>query len=1400
MTSTNSTTNKLMHEDYFHFDLQQLDVSHPRDIRMILSNENPLSISLRVNTSTDPVCICREVAWPIGRHEKRRGLEFLNNMTGISYSMARTLPAKCACLPSSTTSSSVVLATTDRPQQQNETFDDNRIVLKPGYHTLVSINFDMFRHQQPPQEKDGTIQESSLQLQSLFQKFSFDFHYKVISKSLDISPLPSNEDDDDHKSKMSSSAYVLGMNQGIQFQLKQREESTNAAAVVSKGGVVSTKLYPSFSFLQPGTSPNLDRVFVKISSKSQNNDQEYIFGVRMWLCLLSVLKDMKSVTGGEKKSAIPNANNAALLDLQEYLEEFKRDNNKYIPLTEVYFKFLQLKRLFFKHFPTGLALPNSTLIVRTMNALQYHPLLPTTPISTGTEASSSPPPPTLQLPLSMLSNAHELSITLSSTQPCSIFLEVFNPFDFEVDYILLEEQEFPSFPSTTTSTSSSSKPHFKVISNPEDSYRACSSDGITSIRLVDEEEDEKQQQQPQRKTRRSKNSVLLDRVSKLENISHHYLDYNYTRTIYETAIIRIYPAASPSSSPPFVHKANDSSSSSSPPPPSHCSMKGFFQENEDKIRSRSKNVVWRVKPEKRMMIGPIDFSTKELQSRIYSKLFFLGNSFLGYDQLNITFRTIQPILNVLSTSICRQSVVTEQQECSKISSAKINNEKSAIILPFSSPHDEVSLQLTSNYTMLTVSTVLFNNISCWDFYSSPKAQRMNLSPEKYCGLQLPIYINPRKDASFQFKPVYDCTLKTEKMKVSFVEMTTGEQQSIHSIVLEEIIFEIHYQDEMLVQCLQGNHVKRYWLISLYLLMIFMGSSYYFFDSFLSFLEAISSSSSLSPTAVPPPNVDTNASGLQLIHKTVRRNLKPLLSKLKFKEVDLDDLKTPPRSEGQPVMTIGSILEKRQSNLLEQHADLFTAATTATAAGGDRNGSVPQVKKPFVPSSPTRASNTQQQGLHVQKDVEIVNDESEEEVDEEEEEVEEEEESVVSLESSPPLSTSEDEEEEEEKEEEEEDQEEQQEEKEEVKEVVEERKIEDEEEDEDEDETDFLDNIHTRQVMSESIEEELLQIDAKDELNVSSSMPLNTLSSEIIHNSSVSTATEEHKGVSTTTTTAATTTHHNKSWTAYEINPAPVSPPQHHRMETFFPLPQTTTSSVTHSSPPHRHQPPSVTTKTASSSVAAHSNSFSFLSAPPGLPQVSPVSNKRNPPPPAAVPATRTTAGPSSSLGEFTNPFSFHNVISPTNDIHHHHLSPNGQFPQQQLPLLFQLDQATGYHLWDDIGHHQRQESRYNFKQQPTTNQTPGGYLPDDILADSDDQNILENINELLDDAVSLDGMDSEQSHWKQMNTPAFGHHQQQPSKNQTKNKDFQSSFFGPQSFFGTTKNSNLEMALEDEED
>jgi hypothetical protein len=1369
MTSTNSTTNKPTHEEYFHFDLQQLDVSHPRDIRMILSNENPLSISLRVNASTDPVCICREVAWSKGKHEKRRGLEFLNNMTGISYSMARTLPAKCACFPSSTTSSVVVATTTDRPQQ-NETFDDNRIVLKPGYHTLVSINFDMSRHEQ---EKDGAIQQSSLQLHSLFQKFSFDFHYKVISKSLDISPLPINEND---KSTVSS-AYVLGMNKGIQFQLKQREETR--APVVSKGGVVSTKLYPSFSFLQPGTSPSLDRVFVKISPKSPNNDQEkgvgeYIFGVRMWLSLLSVLKDMKSVAG-EKKGGTPNANNAALLDLQEYLEEFKRDNNKYIPLTEVYFKFLQLKRLFFKHFPAGLALPNSTLIVRTLNALQYHPLLPTT--TGGTPVT---PPPTLQLPLSMLSNAHELSITLSSTQPCSIFLEVFNPFDFEVDFILLEEQEFPSFPSTPTSISS--KSHFKVISNPEDSYRACSSDGVTSIRLLEEEEDEKQQ--PHRKTRRSKNSVLLDRVSKLENISHHYLDYNYTRNIYEKAIIRIYPAAA--SSPPY--KANDSSFSSPPP---HCSMKGFFQENEDKIRSRSKNVVWRVKPEKRMMIGPIDFSTKEIQSRIYSKLFFLGNSFLGYDQLNITFRTIQPMLTVLSTSLCRQTV-TEQRECSKISSAKINNEKSAVILPFSSPSDEVSLQLTSNYTMLTVSTVLFNNISCWDFYSSPKAQRMNLSPEKYCGSQLPIFINPKKDASFHFKPVYDCTLKTEKMKVSFVEMTTGEHQSINSIVLEEINFEIHYQDEMLIQCLQGNHVKRYWLISLYLLMILIGWSYYFFDSFLSFLEAASSSSS-SPTAVPPPSVDTNATGLQLIHKTVRRNLKmPMLSILKFKEVDLDDLKTPPRPEGQPAMTIESILEKRQSNLLEQHADLFTAATT----GGDRNASAPQVKKPFIPSSPTRANNTQHQGLHVQKDVEIVRDESEEEEGDEKEEEEEEveEESVASLESSPPLSTYEEEEqEEEEKEEEEEDQEgqeEQDEEKEEVKEVAEERKIED--EDEDEDETDFLDNIHTRQVMSESIEEELLQIDAKDESNVSSSMPLHTLSSEMIHNSSITTATEEHKGVSAA---AVTTTHHNKSWTAYEINPpAPLSPPQH-RMETFFPLPQTNPSSVTHSSPPHRQHPPIATTTAATSSVAAHSNSFSFLSAPPGLPQVSPVSNKSNPSP--AVPATRTTAGPSAALSEFSNPFSFHNVISPTNDIHHHQLSPNGQFPQQQLPLLFQLDQAAGYHLWDDIGHHQRQESRYNFKQLPTTNQTAGGYLPNDILVDSDDQNILENINELLDDGVFLDEMDSEQSHWKQMNTPAFG---QQQHKNQSKNKDFQSNFFGPQSFFGTTKNSSLEMALEDDEE
>lgn len=768
MISNKILPNVVLHEELFQFQLNNLDIQNPRDIRMILSNENPLAVSVRISNTTDRVCICREVSWPKGRYDKRKGLEFLNNMTGVSVEIAERLSSKCACRNSF------------QDENQNDR-DFNRILLKPGYNSLISINFDM----KNAYNAVGEFRQSSIQLSTAFQRFYFDFSYKVVSQSVFITN--SSEWND----------FVLGINSGPRFTITQTESA----------GVLSTKLYPTFPFLSTVTSPALDHVQIKLVPKF-DHEPDYIFGFKIWLSLVTILKEIYTDLASLR-----------ITDLLELMDEFKREGNKYNQLHEVFFKLSQLKHLFHRHFPSGIILQNSSIIVRTMNALQYR----------------ENNPMTLQLPLSLLSNTFAVNITLSSTQMCSVYLEVRNPFEIDVDFAIFEEHDLI--------------PKSLRMVNPEETYKTCFADQQLPLILSDDE----------------RANSKLQRVSKIVNISTHYLRYNYSNELYGSAIVR------------FSLLDNPLQNTSS------CYLK---VSNLDTIATRFKSVAWRVKPDKKVVIGPIDFHSSTLESGLYSKTFYIGNSFTGLDKFTATFNTIRPELVLLYADKCAGL------NCERILNKSSEDQKLSVKI---SEKEELQLTFTSSVSPVTISRISIENMTCESYFLDIQDRI------RYCK-NFPLQLQPHQQIILRLKVKIDCSIKTNMVNICLYES----ENSLHRILLSNLSIGIIYSGSVFMDCFHVESKSFSFLVP-FIFVCFIVTCFYYLRPTIVILEAFTDNSE-----------DSLASTLPLSHSNssfprwiLSRNLfSGQAISLRYKQIDLDDLKLPLAKD----VDVDSLLNNRQNYL------------------------------------------------------------------------------------------------------------------------------------------------------------------------------------------------------------------------------------------------------------------------------------------------------------------------------------------------------------------------------------------------------------------------------------------------------------------------------------------------------
>jgi hypothetical protein len=888
--------NASRYEERWDYYLASLNYYFPRDLRMILSNDNPVSIPIKLRNASCDVCVCREVSWSKGQYDIRRGIDFMKNSTALTYEAAQSLSNKCACYFQSASG----LRTSTKSQAD--------IVIKPGYNLLVSIHYHFTRNSTgdprvssissvdilPASLSSLVSSSSSLRYQFLshllfttsYQFIHLNFHHNFAYDAEGLSQLSPTSPSSIASTfftllPSSRSSFVLGFEHSLNYALPpsimQNIESIKMKPFLS---FLTMNLYSSQNIIQIQSTylrclHGSDVVYANSHSYSEDEggEDDYIFGFRLWICFSTVLKELRYLD-----SPIPE-----IIDIFDYYEEFKKEANKFTAMSEVYFKFLQLQRLVFRYFPYGIELLRSSrvtdplrsshnndkssdygsssvsLILRTADVLQSH----------GLDLLS------IQLPLSVLSSSYSLSYVVSTSYLSAfsvgdggaffaIYIQVSNPFDFDIDFMLIDESDFLS------------KSNPKILLSDND--KGCPGQD----QFVDLQE--------RNFSLSSVDSAKLSRLSSsvdLQNTSnHHHILYNYTRTlIHSTAIIRSYHNYNIQygKEDGFTSKNFDTDIpiSSSCFPPLKPSTVNNIGAQTSLLTARLKNVIWKVKAGKRGFIGPIDFSlppqdVPSVTSFSVSKTFYVGNSFSGYNSIHIAINISEPELETRNISVCHP-----KDFCSSLAFASSRLSGFLPVLPVSinvtSFQDVLSIDLFSKRSSITVSDAVINNNSCVEYESKLKGARRLRDEEtlSFCR-QFPLRLQPDELVAFTLPVVVDCSRRRSSVTVQFFEFPSS------NTPLHQVQWIQNYSDIVLAQCLRRTSTFLLCFLTFYL-SIFIGLSYLLLDSSIDLFFGIRST---------PSTIRENQTYISPFERKLLSSPAsfPYSSSMIYQEVDLEDVK------------------------------------------------------------------------------------------------------------------------------------------------------------------------------------------------------------------------------------------------------------------------------------------------------------------------------------------------------------------------------------------------------------------------------------------------------------------------------------------------------------------------------
>jgi hypothetical protein len=817
--STNEElVNDSLYEERWDYYLASLNYYFPRDLRMILSNDNPIPIPIKIRNTSSDVCVCREVAWAKGQYDIRRGIDFMKNSTALTYEVAKALTNKCVCYSPSSSG----LRSSSRDQVD--------LVIKPGYNLLVSIHYRFNYSVNSLRTNIVPISSSSLASSSdslhyqfhshlvfttSYQLIHLNFHHNFVFEEEGTSPFsiasPSSASTFFALLPSSRSSFVLGfdhsLNYAIPSSIMQNIESIKMKPFLS---FLTMNLYSSQNIIQIQSTylrclHGGDSIYTNTYSEEEGGEDDFIFGFRLWVCLSTVLKELHYLKSPSSE----------MIDIFDYYDEFTKEANKFNSMSEVYFKFLQLQRLVFRYFPLGVELlPSSyshtyastvvndkrkddgnhvvSLILRTADALQYHHL----------DLRS------IQLPMSILLSSYSLSYVVSSSFLSAfsvgggaffaIYIQVSNPFDFDLDFMLIDE----------TDSLSKSNPKTLLLS---ESDKGCP--GQDQFIELQEMNFSYSSVSDFAKLNRLSSSADLLNAS-----SDHHNRYNYTRTlINSTAIIRSYHYHN-------VHYGKDDGSSSMNsdtdipissscfPPPKPSTVSNLASESS-RLSLRTKNVMWKVKAGKNGFIGPIDFShllQDDQASFSVSKTFYVGNSFTGYNAIQISINISEPELETRNFSVCRPKDFCSSLAPSTSSSHLFGfSPLFPISVNITSFEDVLAIDLFSKRSSLTVSDVIFNNNSCAEYETKLKGQQKRMRAGETASLcqQFPLRLQTGEPVAFRLPVVIDCSRRYSLVHVQFFEFPAfAPSSSLRSsnTALHEVQWILTYSDVVLAQCLHRN--------------------------------------------------------------------------------------------------------------------------------------------------------------------------------------------------------------------------------------------------------------------------------------------------------------------------------------------------------------------------------------------------------------------------------------------------------------------------------------------------------------------------------------------------------------------------------------------------------------------
>lgn len=667
------------------FAVDSLNLYSPRDLRFIVSNPNPVSLPFRLSQSSSDVCLCRESAWPTGHGDRNRDLTFLRNVSSralISGSLSLkervsdniSTQRKCACHSSNNASSTI-------------------FHLKPGYNTLFSLFFSFSKNAFPRTE--ATKFKNFVTLSAVNHTISFELEHSFNENCYQLQQLHENN---------SELVLILGINDTFDASLIAYVlRGVNKLSHETTMAIDSAQIVPPLSFFRVthsfGTQPLIQNNSIEILSRANlkvrthylriESDHDYIFGFKFWLCLNKIVRELKL-----------DDSSTEVVDILDYMEEFRKDTNKYNQISEISFKYLQLRRLWFRRFPNGIPLPsNLTLVIRARDHQYAHSLHP----------------PSLQM-AAIPGSISVLKVVgnMSAHHTAAIFIEVHNPFVLDMDVTLAEDVDY--------------LPRTLKLWSTEDSFRPCSQDHIVPL------------------------------ISPSNNAQPE---------VYVSYILRVSP-----NSGELLEG-------------SHCAFEPRKLEPQNEWTSRFKGVAWRVKPGKKRIIGPIEFTPDENSNadRIYNKMFYVGNSFTGYHPIDIAIMTKPSKLVVYGIShisrslspLLNHSIILDVNTTIEVKFEKVNLGDTIQLELGSSPHD------------LMVSHVRLNGLTWCEYYSSSTCNESLVSFQRI----------PSNKTRLINVPLYtDCDILGTSVLVEFYESSTVSSV----ILLGRVKMDFTYSSEFVSFC------------------------------------------------------------------------------------------------------------------------------------------------------------------------------------------------------------------------------------------------------------------------------------------------------------------------------------------------------------------------------------------------------------------------------------------------------------------------------------------------------------------------------------------------------------------------------------------------------------------------